>query len=447
MRYGRAMNRIAHLIFALAVFLPASRVAAHAEEPSARSVHVLQDGLLVRANFGVLSSAAPHRFVCEEAFLGGDNWLLGELGPTEWLTFGEKDIRRTEDGCSFEVVATVTGTPADAAVHPASGSVAYLDNDPDGGGLFVSTDRGQSFERHEGLAAAGLQLTGVRFLDAMTLLVSAYSTDADRAAQLYRVAIGGSVEPLAVPPGLTFAVILDAGAGQIALLARRESQGVMLWGAPDSLDAAIELETPVWPTGARLSSDGDTLWIAGLHDGLGLTRGVRNGASASWAELFTEDAAGCIGGDDSGLYTCGLARLDGADIFRIEGDSRTPHIDFREMIGPAQCPETSDVGEICPVVWQEIASYFGVDPDADTGAGPDHHHGPDAGAHDHHGADSGDPGVDAELDAADAGAPDDFFTGPVRGGGCATTGDARRGQGFLIVLGLLGAGLRRRLAL
>lgn len=423
-----------HAVYLIvASILIPSVAAAHAEEPSAKRVHTLPgESWTVQANFGVVTSATPDRFVCEEAFFGGDGWMLGVFGPTEWITFGERDVRRTEDGCSFDVITEVGARPSDATVDAASGAAAFVVNGEAGAGLFVSTDRGQNFERHAAVDPAGLHLTGVRFLDADTLIVSAYVADTARTARLFRVTLEGAAEELSVPPDLSFPYVLEASAGQIALLARRDGQ-VILWGAPDALADADELETTAWPTGARMSSDGQQLWIAGLLEGKGLTVGTRDAGSVTWTESFPDQAASCVGGDETALYLCGLARLDGADVFRVDGPDLVEAVDFRQLKGPRDCPATSDVGEICPAVWEEIAYYFGVDAsaphdDEDAGhrddVGADHHH--DASAEE--GESHGDT-IDSESAA---------------GGGCATSPSRDGAGGALLLMMMFGMGVLRR---
>lgn len=403
-------------LVAIVCLLAPSLAFAHAEEPNAQSVFAMpEDGWVVRANFGVVDSQVPDRFVCEEAFLGGDGWILGALGPTEWITFGESSVRRTEDGCDFEKIAEVPVRPSDATVHVASGNAAYLMNGDAAAGLWVSTDRGRSFELVDGLAPELHQFTGVRFLDEDTLLVSAYARQESGASRLFRVDLGGPPEELAVPADTTFPYILAAGGGQMVLLARRTAQ-VVFWASPDEMASADELELGGWPTGALLSADGNTAWISGTEGSRGIMVGRRESGNVLWTPIIDGQAANCIGGDEDSMFVCGLGRLDGADVFAVRDEMTEQVLNFRTLRGPRSCPQGTEVADVCPLVWREIASYFGADPNADLGGFPE----PDAGADD--------VGVapDVAAPGSDAGAGAD---GPSRGC-CATWSSARPARSF-----------------
>ena len=125
---------------------------------------------------------------------------------------------------------------------------------------------------------------------------------------------------------------------------------------------------PNWPAGALLSEDGSNLWVGGVNNGVGVLHGTRDGSEVTWSMIAEADTVSCLGGDEGSLFVCGLARIDGADVFALGDGAVMPALDFRAMRGPKLCPPTSDVGQMCPVVWREMAAYFGVDPNADFGA-------------------------------------------------------------------------------
>ncbi len=382
-RHPHQSGNVTRLGLAIGVFalLTPSIVMAHAEEPNARSVFAVgEEQFVVRANFGVLTSDAPQSFVCEEAFLGGDGWLLGALGPTEWVTFGQTSVQRTTDGCSFEKVRDLPQRPSDAHAHRTSGVLAYTMNGDEDAGVWFSTDRGATFSRVEGIAGAMNELTGVRVMSADTIIVSGYEREMEGGARAWAVTTAdGSSTSLPLPDGLTFPYVMSARAGRLALLARSEGQK-LFWGSIEDFGAAQPLSLTSYPTGAIMAEDGQTLWIGGTDGGKAITRGTIVDDTVTWEEIAPDAVASCIGGDEDDLYLCGLGRLDGADLFRLDGDSASPVLDFQTVEGPRDCPDGTDVGDVCPVVWNEIAVYFDKAPPASPDAGPDAGSPPDGGA-------------------------------------------------------------------
>ena len=365
------MKFVAATLFAILCLASASTAFAHAEEPNAQRLVFTDDGWVLQANFGVVESTSSNRLVCEEAYLGGEGWKLAVLGQTEWITFGETSAQRTTDGCTFEKVATLPDLPTDTAADPVSGSVAYLMNTETDGGLWVSTDRGQTFENIPGVDVATNQLTGVRFLDDDTLIVSGYQLGSNGAPSVWRVTIStAEVTALTPPDGTTYPYVLAAEGGHVILLARRDVQ-MLFWGTPDSLDTA-EVELGSWPTGATLSADGTSAWVSGADMSRGVLVGTLAGDTASWETVIPDTIANCVEHEAGATYVCSLNRLHEFDLVELLEDGTTRGVvNFREFEGVRQCPAGSTVADVCPVVWREISSYFGVDPNAgDMGPGP-----------------------------------------------------------------------------
>lgn len=381
MKYALPVIAVALLLF------HASNAFGHAEEPNAQTVFAVESGWVLRANFGIVSSQDPNRFVCEEAYLGGDGWLLSVLGPTEWVTFGENSVHRTTDGCQFEQVATLPIRPNDAASDPDTGYVAYLINGPESPGLYLSTDRGQTFSLYEGLDPSRHQLTSVRFLDGDTMVVGGYlrsgavTTEPDMgthdagadagldaglddsevagASRLWLVEVEtGAITPLTAPAGTTYAYVQAARSGQVLLLARRGGQ-VLFWGPPEDL-SATELEIASWPTGATLSDDGRKAWISGTNNARGVLAGILGADGAQWETIAGDTIANCVARDGDDLLVCGEVGTNGSNIARISPDGAiSSELDFRGFLGARdQCPCNSTAAGICPTVWKEIDVYF-----------------------------------------------------------------------------------------
>lgn len=412
------------VISALAAAAPAS-VFAHAEPPASQTVYTAAGGWVLRANVGIVESSNPTELICEEAFLGGDGWMLGVFGPTEWLTFGENSVRRTLDGCDFDLVQATGRRPSDARVHPESGGAAFLLNGVGDGsdGLWVSTDRGASFRLIQTFDVDSEQTTGVRYLDAQTLVVSGYARQESGAGRAWLVDVAsGEATPLQVPAMVTYPYVIGAAAGQVLLLGRRGEQ-VVFWGPPEDLGRA-EVIAPTWPTWAELSPDGRVAYISGMADGRGITRGTLDEAgAATWEVLAPQVRSNCVQASGDDLYMCGIGQLDGFDLFGVASDGTLSGLlDFRDFVGArSDCPSGSDVATVCPLVWNELAPYFGQEPvAADTGGSA-----PDVGGDTTSGADSGGP------------TPRD------EGGGCATAGQRPVGHTGVILL-LLGLMWRRR---
>lgn len=404
---------------------------AHAEEPSSETIFALDDGWVLRANIGIVESSNPAEFICEEAFLGGDGWLLGVLGPREWVTFGESSVTRTEDGCDFTTVAELERRPADAAAHRPSGGAAFLMNGVGANsGLWVSTDRGRTFALIQSFDPATEQTTALRYVDADTIAVSGYSrADRGGAGLLWTVDVAtGAPTPIALPEGVTYPYLLAAANEHLALLGRLDAQ-VIFWGPVNDV-AANQYVPTTWPTGAALSADGRTAWITGIAQGKGVARGSLDDTGvATWEVVATSNNAACAApiGDD--LYICGVGKQDGADILNVTGtDTVEKVLDFRDFRGTrSDCPVGSAVATVCPLVWRELAPYLGKDPDAVSDVGlPDSGGAPDGG------------------DSPDAGAPSGNLPTDTTGC-CATAGPPATGPGWVIVLVFVGLWRRRAL--
>lgn len=365
---------------------------AHANNPAAEAITAIEDGWLAHTTFGVVGTHFEG-FVCEEAFLGGNAFHIVFLGPDEWVTMSENGLWTTSDGCDFTKRADLPVNPTDAAGHAASGRVAYVLNGDNGAGVYVSTDRGLTFERK--LERAEHQWTGVRFADENTLVLSAYDRANAGAARLVRFDLSTEqATDLAMAGTYTYPYLLDAVGDRVLWLARAETQSLM-FGPLDQPDTKVE---PIssWPTAARIIAD-DKIAVAGMQLSRGIAEGVLVGTDWGWSELVPTTSALCLTpiGDD--YLICTQRQFDDADIVRVRaGQGQTERL-FTELTGPRDCPADSAAGAVCPVVWRELSRALGEEPEGPTDAGGD---GSDAGA-DVGITDTPDIGLDASTPSDD----------------------------------------------
>lgn len=358
-----------HLCIAIAIAVLlgfSTNAAAHAEAPLARKAHVVDQGeWVLRTNFGIISSQAPDRFVCEEAFLGGDRFFVAPLGTTTWVTFGETSIHRTEDGCEFEKVDDITSRIEDVDQDPASDGVVYVANG-EGAGVFYSTDAGKTFEAVGTLDAERFQITSVRFLDATTLVVGTYDRDGEGAANVVTIDVTtGTTEPLQLDTQVTYPYVIAAGAERVVINARAEVQTLFV-GTPDqpTMHARPSQPGETWPTGAAIAEDGSRIFIAGLFLGNGLTSAEWNDTELDWQSSLEPTQVGCVEESAGALLVCSSSTAGArqGDLLALdEAMQMMPLVIFERIEGPSQCPAGTDVATVCPLVWPEVGPALGVD--------------------------------------------------------------------------------------
>lgn len=331
---------------------------AHAEEPAARSIFKTQSGILIQANFGIIADSVDG-YTCEEAFLGGDTWKVGVFSQTEWLTYGSDNIKRTEDGCSFETVKEIDSIVGDIRVSPDKKTVAYFANGGSEPGIWISKDRGKSFQLVD-YKFEGLQITALRFSDNSTFLVSAYDTTKEGKGLLISVSMQNLESKLiTIPEGVTFPYLLDANVTGIVWLGRLGEQTIFIGTAEKSDE--IQYKPDVWPIGAALSNDGQQIYIGGVNDGAGIAVGQRN--TGTFKTIVADHIIDCLNRVGEKIYTCGLERRDGFDVFVLENETLKGVSKFTNINGPKNdCPDNSAVSTVCPIVWNDSATYFGKEP-------------------------------------------------------------------------------------
>lgn len=400
----------------------------HGEEPISQRIYSLGEGWLLKSNFGFTSSEFEG-FVCEEAFLGGGKFTVIPLDADRWITLGESAIHITDDGCSFTRVRDLARAPADA---DGSGQNAiYLSNEVDTEGMWLSRDAGETWQRID-FDVTDTQLTGVRFDGPDRAFVSAYDRASSGAAIMLEVSLEAAptVSPITIPEGLKYPYVLDAKAGELVWLARDEGQTIF-WGSVDT-PTRDSLPIMTWPAGAVLAEDTQTVWLAGLEMGKGVTIGTRGAEETIWETVAVETTASCVGRIDGETYVCSMRRFDDADLMKLNGNGTLEALtDFRDLEGArTDCSPESNVGDVCPLVWVEVEKALRVG--ADAGATPD----------------TGTPDVDMGKETADMG--EEALDGPSprsdsgSNSGCASAGsDDVAPITTLIFIALLA--LRRRL--
>ena len=348
----------------------------HAEEPATKTIFARDDGWVARANVGIITSQRPDELICEEAFLGGDGWLLAAFGLNEFVTFGATTVMRTDDGCDFETVLEIERKPSDVATHVTSGSVAFVMNGTETDGVWVSSDRGRTFERMTPFDVDVVHTTALRFVDENTLVVSGYDRDQAGLGLMYAVDLTTqTASALDVPNGVTYPYLLDAAPSGHLLLLGRAGDQIVFWGPTEDV-GQNEFVASTWPSGARLSEDGQTAWVSGVLNGNSVAVGTLDaGGVAQWSSIAEDNTAGCVEPVGEDVYFCGLARFDEFDILSVDSGGEVRGVlDFRDFAGVrSDCPDDTEVGTVCPLAWEQLAPYFGIelpddsDMEADSG--------------------------------------------------------------------------------
>lgn len=346
-------------LFVILVFWFPAQLFAHAEEPAAKSIFKTESGLLIQANFGVISDSIDG-YVCEEAFIGGDAWKIGVFSDTEWLVYGSDNIKRTEDGCTFETIKDVDSIVGDIRISPDQKTVVYFANGGSEPGIWFSKDRGRTFTIID-FDVAGLQLTRARFENDSTLLVSGYDTTKEGQGFLLSISTQ-TLEPeqLTIQDGVTFPYLLDANENGIIWLGRLDERQTIFVGSKENTDEVRYIPS-TWPIGAALSLDGQTIYVGGVNDGAGIAVGERE--TGEFKTIVEDNIIDCLDRIGEKIYTCGLERRDGFDVFELENETLKGITQFTNIDGPrSDCNEESPVTVVCPIVWKEAAQYFGKEP-------------------------------------------------------------------------------------
>ena len=419
------------LLVLLAFTLAAPQtILAHGVPPAGRSLFVVNQGdapddrWVYVTNFGVITPEFSDRYVCEEAFFGGDRFLLAPLGLRDWAFFTPRQAGYTEDGCVFEETLALPTLPTDMAIDPETRHLAFTVESPDGSEIWRSLNFGRSFEKLS-VELGPIRPTALGYLDTDTLLLLGYSNQEDSWGKARMITIDLEtleLQEIPLEEGLRFPALLDARAGHLLWHARRDNQTEIYWGPPDEPTRGAYF-TPRWPLSGALSLDGQTAYLGGVDEN---SRGIFTAGyedPSSWEELLPGHRTLCLTATVDGLYACGHRESDGHDLLFIDLNLQLLELlDFRDLQGPRDdCPETSTTAQICPVVWPETAAMLSLDFDSPESS----------------------PTPDEEPDEDPEPADDQEEPAEEQASGCSTTSGPSSPLFLLLFLALL-AGLPRR---
>lgn len=146
-----------------------------------------------------------------------------------------------------------------------------------------------------------------------------------------------------------------------------------------SMSAIAQHTLTRWPGGMALDVTGHVLWITGVEQTGGLWRGEWAGLGQPvWSVIAPDHPARCVMWPAAEPLLCASRMSQGHDISALGADGRwTPRISFTELLGPHRgCPADSQVRQVCPAVWDELAVALRVAPDRE----PPEQDAPDMGA-------------------------------------------------------------------
>lgn len=349
----------------LSAFIAPVPSRAHGGDPLPRQALPTGDGgWLLVTNFGVIRSQEPDRYICEEVFLGGDDFHILPLSSTRWIALSRAGVWRTDDaGCSFDQLGELSRSPAAAHAHIPSQRFAYVMADPEAPRLVWSEDGGDGVEEEPLDTLGAVQWTGLRFASASQLVLSGYSRDeADRGSgRLARFDLETrALTALDALKESKYPYLFDAHERDIAALASHEEAIKLLWGAPDAALLVAGHAVASWPSTMTLSPGGEALWVTGALAGGGVARGERDAQQrATYATLLDGYQAQCATQlDGSTLLTCARRMREGHELaaYDLGTQTLTPLVVFTDLKGPpARCAANSPVATTCPIVWRELA--------------------------------------------------------------------------------------------
>ncbi len=423
-----------------------SAASAHEGPPIAEDLQVWQEGgetrWVFQTNFGVMTSEAPRRYVCEEAFEGGVRFHVAALDTDTWVAFTGNAIMRTDDGCRFEKVRDLSSGVVDVAVRRESEEVAYLMNGPEAYGIWSSSDAGESFEKLS-IDRPDLEINAISFVDEGRLAVSAFVSGSAEGVEQGEGRIFTTDAPgeARVLDGYAYPTLLAARGDQILWQGRLGDEQHVVWGTLDAPVDATRAVEGIPRTGA-IDLEGNEVWAGRIDgDGRGLLHGVGGETGVAWEVVDEDHTATCLATSGGEVYVCSRRGREGYDLERREsGEGAEMAVDFQHLEGPrASCPEDSSVAQTCPGVWGSLEDSLeeraGGDA-ADAGAGTDT---------DVAGGDAAGPGDVAGGSDGDAGRGSAGGNGAA-GAGCRTVpGELPVSlAGWLLVGGLVVRTARRR---
>ena len=368
-------------------YLTPAALLAHGGDPVPRDVHVLEDGSwLMVTSFGVIASDAPRHYVCEEAFLGSDDFFVLPRSTTTWTTISENRIAVTQDGgCNFEVRSgRLEGTPIAAATSPDRVVQAFVLGEK----LHWSEDLWETRGEVVIEPMEQVQWTGMRFGSQDTVFVVGYSRQEETrgSARLVELDLSplrrGEAEPGIVRhtnvSDATYPYLFDVGAGKLAGIANVGGSLSLLWNGPEQwLDGRAELGG--WPVDVAASPDGQRIAAAGGRaTGEAVVYWYDNAQGLLGEQVVQEDEpSACVAwsADGERLLHCGRASSQAVSLgsypisreFADQGErigEQDVLVAFDELEGPreAACDASqSEAVKTCKIVWPELARALRID--------------------------------------------------------------------------------------
>jgi len=375
------VNRL--VIAATLLCLPA-RARANGRFPDVVSLAIRADEpsqMIAGTTFGALltlDGGETWRWICEDALGFGGIWdpvfaiepgtgamiatmpnglAVSDDGGCTWTMRGGKkaevwfmDVEIRDDGAWL--LATATGGKQN--------------------GVYLSTDRGETMEPtslvsdvdfFRDLLLRGDRATVVGYRYSPIEYTIHESTDGGESWSDTPIAIGEAVEPFAIDP---------ADSGRIYMAEDVDGHWGLDRATTSTGDRSRLFEVDLVGSRVRafaISDDGGTI-LAG--SGRSDVRRSTDGG-ASFGPVETPIAARCFARTGDVVHACADNWEDGFAIGRSEdwSDSWTGLLRFDEIAGPVECPEGSEVEELCAPLFPTLCKQLAIDSDECPGGGGD----------------------------------------------------------------------------
>ncbi len=343
---------------------------------------------------GFVSSEADNHLICREAFGVQGPLYAAVLGPNHFVVAGQQGLMVSLDGCHIDAEHTVDGWLVDVASRGDS-LVATASSDQDGDILHWSSDGGLTLD--DSLAIEeGFKITGLGWTDDHTLVATAFDDEHDElrgAARLVVVDISAptpraEIVEYAYP--LRYPYLFAVDDQKVAVAARDSATPILLWGPLHKPDRRqVELET--WPLFADFGVDGD-IRVAPVDDDWRGAAVVTDEVLETEPRLSDQDVR-CIVADAHHQWVCSSGVEELYELWLLDdGDDPLPVYRLNELEGPpSDCPDDSEVAQICPEYWELVEATIPSRPaDEDTSPGDDDENDEGASGDDDNNGDGGD---------------------------------------------------------
>lgn len=367
------------LLFALL----APRAHAHGGFPSSLAVHfqsATDEVPIVESTFGALvqRSEQDWDWVCEEVVGTAGMTSMAVLDDGTWLFAGIDGVVRSTDHCYWSDVADLSGLYVTQLLRDATvpGRVwaTSASGDQDNA-LWRSDDYGQTFSAFatfgegstlrgvmQGRDGAPLALVGWR----STVPFLAYAADGETLTEL----------PLSPPEGaFVYPLGLDE-AGRVWLRMPDVYKDRVVVVTPEGVSTEV-LPLDTSASAFDAGPGDDRVYVGTKEAGLRVSDDV----GASWSTPVASPIPSCLRTHGDGRYVCSHNWSDGASVKRAaladgppEGWAWTDVLWFGDVHQMLDCPEDSEVAQICAPLWEDVAAASGLNlarEGDDTAAGDD----------------------------------------------------------------------------